>query len=479
MTVIRRLNRYELISFVTGFSLLTYELAAARVLAPSIGSSMYVWTSVIGVIIASLALGFFAGGKLADKRDHATDVVWLLLVAGLLCVATLLLYPSVLEAATANFRDVRLQGVFAAVILFAPTSFAIGMTSPYLAKLNVRSLKTTGQHIASLDALNSLGGIIGTFLAGFVLFGFVGSRQTFALVAVLLLAASWLIAPRYRVGERLLFSVAALVIMGLSLATGATNPRVVDIDTPSAHYQVRDYYYKNQPIKALVTDPMGLQSAVFATGSHQPVFWYNRELARLTLEEQPQRVLVLGGGAFTLPQYLAEQLPETQIDVVEIDPGLKKISEDYFRYQNPRNVRLLFNDARAFLNRTAGEYDVIVVDVYGSSTIPFQFMTREYAAALEQNLAPGGVVVANFIAGMSGPCREVFAALDAAYRSQFAHAYYANESGTDEPRANHIVRYSRTAPAPSGLKKLTLGNTASYSDNYAPAERLYYACEQA
>lgn len=472
----RRIGKFEVISFATGFSLLTFELAAARVLAPSIGSSTYVWTSVIGVIIAALACGFWIGGKLADKRDHQTDLVWLLMLAGFAALTTLVFYSGVLNIVVDVSNDVRLQGVFAAFILFAPTSFAIGVTSPYLAKLNVRSLKTTGQHIASLDALNSIGGIVGTFLTGFVLFGYVGSRQTFAIVAVLLIGVSWLIHPKYRLKERLIFSGVGLVIIAFSLvATG----KVIDIDTASAHYQVRDYSYNQHPIKGLTTDPMGIQSAVYANGSSEPVFWYNRELARLTLDVKPKKVLVIGGGAFTLPQYLAEQLPESQIDVVEIDPGLKKISEQYFHYKNPKNVRLIFNDARAYLNQADHTYDALVVDAYGNSSIPFQLMTREYADALEKNLAPRGVVIANFIAGTYGPCREVYAALDAAYRSEFKHAYYSYEAGQTLNRANFITLYSRTPYEVSGMMPLRLAKYEPYSDNYAPAERLYYACEQA
>lgn len=471
----RYIGKYELISFTTGFSLLTFELAAARILAPSIGSSTYVWTSVIGVIIAALACGFWVGGKLADKRDYQTDLVWLLGLAGFTALTTLIFYPGVLEAVVDVSDDVRLQGVFAALILFAPTSFAIGVTSPYLAKLNVRSLKTTGQHIASLDALNSIGGIVGTFLTGFVLFGYVGSRQTFAIVAILLIGVSWLIRPRYRLAERLIFSAVSLIIIASSLFASG---KVIDIDTASAHYQVRDYSYNQRPIKGLTTDPMGIQSAVYTSGSSEPVFWYNRELARLTLDREPKRVLILGGGAFTLPQYLAERLPESQIDVVEIDPELKKISEQYFHYKNPKNVRLLFNDGRSFLNKASHTYDVIIVDAYGNSSIPFQLITREYAEALSKNLAPGGVVMANIIAGTYGHCLEVLEAINAAYQSKFPHAYYSKEVNLPESRANLIMLYSYTPRTVPGMTLLQLEKQKPYTDNYAPAERLYYACEQ-
>lgn len=470
----RRVGRLEIISFIVGFSLLTFELVAARILAPSIGSSTYVWTSVIGVIIAALAVGFWVGGKLADRRDHATDVVWLLGLAGLTVAVTKLMYPAVLNDTVAGgFEDIRLQGVQAALLLFAPTSFLIGVIGPYLAKLNIRSLHTSGQHVASLDAFNAVGGIVGTFLTGFVLFGFVGSRETLVFVTALLLVASWLLKPRYRTVQRLVFCGAVLMIVGLP--TNA-DPDIVSIDTPSAHYQVRDFVFNGRPVTGLTTGPTGIQSATYSDGSNELVFWYTREIARLALEQQPKRVLILGGGAFTLPQYLAEKLLASRIDVVEIDPELRTISERYFHYKNPANVRHVFHDARTFVNQTRQTYDLVVVDVYGDTSIPFSLLTQEYTAALERIIAPNGRVLTNIIAGLNGPCLELFEAIHAAYRKEFAFAYYSTES--EDRRANFIVLYSRSPQDVSGMKSLRLKVVQPPTDNYAPAERWHYSCQQ-
>ena len=135
--IVKRIGKLEVISFSVGFSLLAYELVAARVLAPSIGSSTYVWTSVIGVIIASLSLGFFAGGKLADARAKPSDLVWLLCLAAVAVILTQQMYLGTLKDIIDAFNDPRLQAVMASLVLFAPTSFLVGMTSPYLVKLNV------------------------------------------------------------------------------------------------------------------------------------------------------------------------------------------------------------------------------------------------------------------------------------------------------------------------------------------------------
>lgn len=467
-------NRLEVVSFISGFALLAFELVAARVLAPTIGSSTYVWTSVIGVIIAALSLGYWVGGQVADTRARATDIIGLLIVTAGTVLLTQLTYLGALRWITEVAADPRLQAVIVSIILFAPTSFLLGALGPYLAKLNVVSLKTSGSRVASLSALNSVGGIVGTFVTGFFLFGYVGSRETFGIIIVLLVAISWVILPRYKPLQRAAVSVfllAALFIPSPSL------PGITDIDTPSSHYQVIDFLYKDQLVRGLTTGPSGVQSAVYKDGGSNPVFWYAQEISRLTVEKNPADILILGGGAFTLPQYLAEQLPKSQIDVVEIDPELERISTDYFNYNQPTNVRPIFQDARSYISQSSKKYDVIIVDVYGDTSIPFSLITKEYGRAIEDNVAPGGTVIVNIIAGLSGPCKEALGAVDAAYREKLPHAVYAREPGSSERRANFIVSYSRKPIHDTSRPELPRFKGEPYTDNFSPAERLYYNCQ--
>lgn len=470
-----RPGRLELVSFVTGFALLAYELAAARVLAPSIGSSTYVWTSVIGVIIAALAVGFFAGGRLADIRSNRSDVSWLLIAAAAASLYTLLSYESNLAAIVQQFDDPRVQGVWAALTLFAPTSFLIGMTSPYLSKLRVGSLSATGRSIASLDAFNSLGGITGTFVTGFVLFGFVGSRVTFILVTVLLLAAAWVMATRSRLGLRIAFTVALLL---MALAPPMSRAGAIELDTASAHYSVFGTTYNGRSITGLATGPSGTQSAVYNDGSNELVFWYANEMAARTIERKPASVLILGGGAFTLPAYLADKLPNASIDVVEIDPELPAIAEKYFYYDRPANVSVVAEDARTYVQTSKKTYDVVLVDVYGDGSIPFSFITKQFGAAVAKRLAPGGVVISNVIAGTTpGPCRELFSAITAAYHGSLPYAVYVSDPNRDVKRTNNIVFFSPTPVSVSGYTTAPSPRTQPYTDDYAPSERLYYDCE--
>lgn len=454
---------------------MTYELAAARVLAPTVGSSTYVWTSVIGVIIAALSLGFYVGGRVADVRNRRRDVMWLLLIVAVLISYTTLMYPYALPWLAGLQLDVRIQAVMAALLLFAPTSFALGMVSPYLAKLNVKSLKTAGSAVANLSMWDAIGGISGTFLTGFVLFGYIGSRAIFTLLVVLVLAATVMLLERWTVRQGVI-AAAALVIAVIA----PTRAGAIHIDTPSNHYTVFEWTSRGIDLRGLAMGPGGVQSGVALKDPYTPIFWYTIELANLIdTTEKKTDILMLGGGTFTLPQQVALRYPQSHIDVVEIDPGLADIAREHFFYNDPANVNLVFQDARTYSNQTDKRYDIVVVDVYGNTDIPFTFMTREYGEAVKRITKPGGVVMVNMIAGEKGHCAELLSTLEAPYRTQFQQRLMKGNvqaGGSDRPH-NIIGVYGDSLPSYEGYTDLAIRPTKPFTDDFAPAERIRQKCE--
>ena len=463
---------------VSGFTLMAYELVAARLLAPSVGNSTYVWTGVIGVIIIALSAGCWLGGRIADYRHAPQDVGLLLIVAAALVMITILSANNTLRWLTTVLDEPRIQAVIAALALFAPASFVLGAVSPYLAKLNVSSLDTAGRSVANLSALDAVGGIAGTFVTGFVLLGMIGLNETLALITGILLATSWLFIPRWQWQMRALM-IGAVIVAVLS---GLYTPKHgdVSIETPSAHYSIVNYTSNGRQIRGLVTGPTGVQSGVYLDGTKGLPFWYTRRMVEVAIAAKPRTVLLLGGSAFTMAEYMARQLPNTHIDVVEIDPGLENISRQYFSYQSLPNVKLIFDDARTYIQRTNRHYDVVLIDVYNGGEIPYSLLTAEYGSELARITREDGLVVANLIAGLNNaPCRELFAAFDAVYRRTWPYAWYGTQH-RDLSRGNYVVAYSkkpRTMPA--ALSPLQpLGGTL-YTDNFIPNDRLYEACRTA
>ncbi|HEX7483948.1 MAG TPA: fused MFS/spermidine synthase [Candidatus Saccharimonadales bacterium] len=469
----KKLPLLPIVAFVSGFSLMAFELGAARVLAPSIGSSTYVWTSVIGVIIAALSIGYWVGGKYADLRNRLSDIVWLCLAAAITVSLTLIMYLSLIESTVQTIEDARIQGVMASLLLFAPTSFLIGILSPYLVKLRVTSLQTSGQSFASLSALESIGGITGTFITGFILFGYIGAREAFAVIVVLLLLTSWMILPRHRWQLRVGMTIGIILFCWGGLQLGSKN----EIDTATAHYSIFEGARDGRPARGVSTGPNGTQSGIYLDDPNELLFWYTQRMAEVvSAAPKHDRILVLGGGAFTLPQHLATTYPDSKIDVVEIDPGLAKIARERFAYRDPSNVELIFQDARTYVDRADRTYDVILVDVYSDGDVPFSLMTKEYGQQVYRLLNDDGVIAVNMIAAQSGACSALLAAMDAPYRQNLSQVKYVIESPS-LPKSNVIVSYSSRPLQWTGAKTLDLPQTTAYTDNYAPAERLQQSCQ--
>jgi spermidine synthase len=438
------------------------------------------------VMIAALAVGYAVGGWLADKRVATQDIAWLLLCSSFAMVGTLLFYEPVLSLIGNGMSDQRAQGIIAAVLLFMPASFVLGMISPYLARLRVKSLATTGRSVAILSALNSIGGISGTFFAGFVFFSLIGSRETLVLLITLLVVCSWLVLPGHRVNWRAAATIGLALTLAMQFAGRAQAQGIVAaIDTPTSHYKVMQVTYKGHLTRLLVTDPGGYQSGIRTDGNKDLVFGYTQRMAdAVAAAPKKDTIAILGGGVFTLPEYLATAYPDSQIDVIEIDPQLEQIAKDYFFYSPKPNIAVFAQDAREFLNRAAGgKYDIVLVDAYNNdSAVPFALATREYAAELKRVLRPDGVAIANIIGATSPACMPALASLHGSYLASFGESFMTQVMQLPAGQRQNLIAVYANTPIPWARQTLgapmalTSGKAQLLTDNFAPVEALWQQC---
>jgi len=212
------------------------------------------------------------------------------------------------------------------------------------------------------------------------------------------------------------------------------------------------------------------------------VFKYTRTMAELALiAPKNSSILMLGGGALTIPAYLADKLPDSQIDVVEIDPRLETISKDHFNYYDRPNVRFIGADARSFLRQNDHKYDVILVDVYTDLSIPFSLATVEYARSLNDSLGDGGIAVANIAAGDNKACAPYLRGLHGSYSYSFKNYSLLPQSSTDLSFKQNIVAVYSNSPLEwmdkiSSTQIKTLPSGQKLTDNFAPVERLSHRC---
>lgn len=445
----------EVVVFGCGAAVMVLELVGARILAPFCGTSLVVWTGLIGLVMASLALGYWLGGKLADRRPEARVLSGLIALAAVLVAATAVTKIPLLEFLASRETGPRLMVLGATLALFAPAAALLGMVSPFAVRLAVRDAASAGATSGRLYALSTAGSIVGTFAAGFYLIAALGTTAILLAVAAFLLLLSLL---AWRGGIKAKIAAGAVIVLcGLGLWANDASlaaAGVEDIDTAYGRLLVYQGIApeSGRPIRLMTTGPSRCQSAVYLDAPDELALPYTRFFAlALTMVEQPRRVLVLGGGGYSFPRHVLSAFPQAAVTVVELDPGVTAIARKHFGLADDPRLTIAHEDARAFVNRDSGPYDLIYLDVFGTDYLPpFHVVTREAARRLSALLAPGGVVVVNAIGAPAGPGGRFLRSLAATFAGVFAEtAVYALAGPGREGDEQNVMLTARQEPGPA------------------------------
>ena len=238
--------------------------------------------------------------------------------------------------------DLRLATVVGTVTLFAIPSTLLGMVSPYAVKLKMRALANSGETVGELYAISTVGSITGTFLSGFFLLTHIGNTNLLFLIALILIATS-LIANRSKYLMMQIMAIAAVLLaiyLNGAIHRALAGRSVLDIDTPYQRVLVYDSTDRKtgRPIRGIVTDQRGTQSAIFLDSTPDLVFDYAKYY-RLAdhFRSDIVRGLIIGGAGYTYPRDFLRQHPTATVDVVEVDPGMTEIARNYFSLtEDPR-----------------------------------------------------------------------------------------------------------------------------------------------
>ncbi len=401
---------YYLVTFLAGFCIMVLELVAARVLAPYLGTSLTVWTAVIGVVMVCLALGYWLGGRAADAFPEKARVQRILgLSAGWIAVS-LVLQVLVLPIFAQTRSPLALQAVGLALLLFGPSSTLLAMISPYCLRMSVASVQDSGRVSGRVSAAGTAGSLVGTFLTGFVLLEVLGSDAIQLVVGILLVVLSVFLAPRKAI---LLHVLVATLLAGAYwvhlVATRVDAARgIISLQTPYSSIKVMNWTdpKSGRAIKSMVLGGV-VHASVFTdtAQAEELVHPYTRSYRLASdLAPLPGRVLMLGGAAYTVPRDILKREPQALVEVAEIDPSMPKIAKEYFGLgDSPRLVNHEI-DGRRFLESTpAASFDWILGDAFGSYfSVPFELTTVQAHAAIAKALRPGGLYVANMIGTLEG-----------------------------------------------------------------------------
>ncbi len=456
----------EITVFICGASLMILELVGSRVLAPYVGTSTIVWTSLIGIILGALSLGYYVGGKMADAEADARKLAIIILGAAFFVLAIIMVNGEFLSFLSELTRNVYVSAVVATTFLFAAPSFLLGIVSPYAVKLKVKDLQYTGRMVGDLYAISTIGSIVGTFAAGFLLIPFLGTINILYFLVALLILASLMIVPGKLLGTRwaLIIILLGLIIFFLAKNAQADTSQLIDVDSQYNRiwiYPATDAESGRQVLR-LSTDPYGIQSGMFLDGDNDLVYRYSKYY-RLADVVNPSinNALMIGGAAYSYPKDFLKNHPDASMDVVEIDPAMTALAKKYFNLPDDPRLQTYNEDARVFLNNNPKKYDAVYVDAFTSHlSIPYQLTTKEAVQKISDSLNDNGVVIVNLISALQGDKSKFLRAELATYKSVFPQVYLYRVYNTDAYQVQNVMLMAVKSPVAA---KLQSGNAELYS----------------
>ncbi len=453
-----------LTEFFAGMSVMAVELGASRLLAPYFSSSQIVWTIIIGTIMIAMALGNIYGGRAADKRPDPDRLYGRIILAAIWIALIPVLGKYIIIGISAvmifsvNHMFLIWAAFAACMVVFVFPLFLLGTVTPSLVKFTIDDLGDSGKTVGTLNAFNTIGSIIGTFVPTFLTIPAVGTSITFLIFAGILLALSVLYFVSGKEpgdGEKndgtdaggkasegkkadkknaikvtagvIIFIVACFTGKSDSFAFWESN-LTYEGESVYNYLQVRE----DEKRTYLSTNVLfGVQS-VYEKDGKLTGMYYDYAMAAPymagIMEKESMDMLILGMGTGTYATQCNRFFDGISVEGVEIDEDITKLAREYFHLSEEIPVHTY--DGRAFLNAVDRKYDVIMVDAYQDITIPFQMSSVEFFTLVKDHLNPGGIMVVNMNMRGENDDEGITHYLSQTISTVFPNCYQVNVRGT-------------------------------------------------
>ncbi len=490
-----------LVTFVANAAILVFEIAGARLLAPFFGTSVEVWSGTIAVVLGGMAIGYWAGGIIADRYPDKGVLGTILFGAGL---AALLAW-GLRDFIPALFSEMHVFSltwatVGAALLLFAPMTIILAAVSPFIAKFLLTTLDSSAKTVGRINAVGTAGSITGALLSGLLLIPRFSLSNIFLGIALVLLALALMISSaRFSKKMGMLVAIFGLSAF-ISTATSADLGALVraDIGTPYNRIWILEHQMESHTLRMVQTDPFGTQCAMRilpdnTVDESRIEFTYLKgfdAIARVTHDETTSlHALFLGGCNYSYPRTFLSHFKNASGTVVEIDPGMTRAAEEYFGFVPSRfpSLQVVHEDARRYAARATAAYDLIFMDTFGSSSnIPFHLTTQENFLALKHRLRGDGLLIINMIGPHAGPSSAFAASMIKTVSTIFPHtALYSFNQQAPSALQNLLIVASVSRELPDSFSTRTypdlsltkadiseLAPSLVLTDDYAPVEYL-------
>jgi len=392
--------KLQLSAFIGGIVIMTLEMVGSRILSPYFGSSINTWSVLIGIILGSLSLGYWYGGKCADRHVSDRDLALLFFGSGIYIVLVGLLQHYVINFIL-GIPSITLLGgsIVACIIFFFLPNVLLGMINPYLAKMMLSSLNNSGSKMGNLSALSTVGNIVGTFSASFILIPLMGITAILILIGIILILLSLYFYKIKLFGVRVFFICIFLFILYLYPLYNRQLQKLgfIDIDTLYGKVLV----FTSNSSTYLVTGAFGYESNSSQTDSTPYLPHFDEVLTPLL--KNPKNGLVIGGGTFNLSNYLLHKYPLMKVASVEIDKKIKDLAYLYFGYKENARHSIVIEDGRTFVNRSkTNMYDLIINDTFKDVVPPYYLLTHEAIQKIFDSQTKNGIYISNIASSIDG-----------------------------------------------------------------------------
>lgn len=400
------LNRLKItlfvVAFIEGTSLMIVELLGAKIIAPFYGTSLYVWSSVLGVTLVSLAVGYYLGGYLSEKYNYFISLSFILLFGGFF-VATMPHFAPNLMNATTDL-GVRTGSLVSVLLYLLPPVVAMGMVSPIIIETINNEVGKAGRAAGTVYAVSTIGGILGTFLAGFYLIPNFGIKLTAFLTGVLLILSCVLLFVVHKSITKAVGVLAVFMVLSIYLfaQNNNTNNPKVNVRYQSSgvlgEWTVVDLLANVNNGQNIYTRQLllnGIDQTYTAVGEEPVSVWYypHKLSALAGIKPEGSEVLLLGMGGGSIAHNLI--LLGFEVDIVELDERIPYIAEKWFAY-DPDSANLFIDDARHYIKQTEKTYDIVIMDLLYGEVQPSHVFTKEGLTEMKSILKPDALVIVNF-----------------------------------------------------------------------------------
>lgn len=426
----------QVIVFTSGMAVMAVEMTGLRLLAPYFGTSLLVTTALIGTLMGCLSLGYFLGGKIADKRPTLRDLSKFTTAASVLVLLIPFLSQPILKAASAALRPLLegkelaeptvafaslIGGLLGTLALLSLPITIMGMTSPWAVRLAVDDVESSGQAAGRLYALSTFGSIIGSFLPALVLVPLLGVRKTFIAVGATFLAVSalgWMKGAAAAVPPAAAFALMLIPpgvvrpMDGLIYETESLYHFIQVVQEPYGKCKDAYHLYLNEGV--------GVHSVKCPSQKLETRgVWTYMAATPLWLDDptQMKEAVIIGLAGGTIARQMLEAFPDAHVDGVEIDRAVVEAGEKWFDNSDPR-IDPIVMDGRIYLQMTDKKYDLVMMDAYRQPYIPFHLVTVEFFELVKAHMNEDAVLAVN-VASVRGVSRDLAAMIYATMKQVF------------------------------------------------------------